>query len=137
MSRLATLKGEFSDITGAIDSIERAAVERGTDLNDTEQADVDALYARAGELKPVIEAEALKLDNVAAVSNILAKHNDAPISRAVKSHEDMSAGECPQGRICHGADSGQHISMLARAAHRNRRIGCRVGSHGLPLESPT
>ena len=93
MSRLTTLKAEFGQITESIDNIERAATERGSDLSDQEQADIDSLYARAAEIKPVIEAESAKLDNVAAVSNLLAKHSNAPVTRAAKSTEDMSAGE--------------------------------------------
>ena len=116
MSRLTTLKTEFGQITESIDNIERAATERGSDLNDQEQADVDALYARAAEIKPVIEAESAKLDNVAAVSNLLAKHSNAPVTRAAKSTEDMTAGEFLSNALKVQAGQMSHDEHVNRAA---------------------
>jgi HK97 family phage major capsid protein len=96
MSRLATLKGQFNEVKSAIEKIERAATDAGRDLNDDEQADVNALYERAAALKPQIESEDEKAGNLAAISEILAKHNDQPVRRAASvaaDGPDISAGE--------------------------------------------
>jgi HK97 family phage major capsid protein len=95
MSRLATLKASFEDAKSAIEKIERSATEANRDLTDDEQTDVDTLYARAAELKPQIEAEAAKVQNVSDVTSILAKVNGhvAPASVTRASAEPMTAGE--------------------------------------------
>jgi HK97 family phage major capsid protein len=117
MSKMNTLKAEFGQITEAIDNIERAASDRGADLTDAEQTDVDALYSRAADLKPQIEAEAAKLDNLSAVSAIVAKHGNAPVARAaVANHEEITAGEFLSNALKVQAGQMAKEEHIARAA---------------------
>lgn len=115
MSRLAALKTSFEDAKSAIEKIERSATEASRDLTDAEQADVDKLYARAAELKPQIEAEADKVQNVADVTSILSRVNGhvAPsVQRAAT--EDLTAGEFLSAALQRQA--GMDNELVQRAA---------------------
>lgn len=72
-TRLTALRTEFDSVKDAITKIERAATDRGQDVSDAEQADIDKLFERAAALKPDIEKESERQDSLTAVSAILAK----------------------------------------------------------------
>jgi hypothetical protein len=69
--RLDHLRSQFTEITNGINAIENSA--NGADLTDAQQADSDALFARAAILKPEIEIEAAKADSISATAAVLAR----------------------------------------------------------------
>ena len=96
MSKLTVLKEEFTSLKTGIEKIEAAAESAGRDLTDSEQMDVDKLYERASAIKPQIESEAEKHNNIAEVGNILDRISVPHASKnraSAPSDKEMTAGE--------------------------------------------
>lgn len=106
--RLSALRLQFDDLKAGIDNINRAAVERGTDLSEQENADLDALYNRAEALKPQIEAEAAKEQSITAVSEVLAR-----VGATAPSVNRARPAEAPE------LTAGEYFSAWFRANHED------------------
>lgn len=85
--RLTAMKAEFDKVRAGIDTIEKRATDEGRDLTDTEQADVDKLYARADELKPEIESYAERERSISSTADILARLGSTPSAPAARRNE--------------------------------------------------
>jgi HK97 family phage major capsid protein len=71
--RLVALRSEFDKVRAGIEAIEKKATDDNRDLSDSEQADSDALYARAETLRPDIESLADKERSISAVADVLSR----------------------------------------------------------------
>lgn len=96
MNKLTSLKEEFQSLKAGIEKIERAAADAGRDLTDAEQLDVDKLYERAAAIKPEIENEANKVQNMQDVGSILDRISVPNFNKnraSAPEVKEMNAGE--------------------------------------------
>ncbi len=71
--RIKALQTEFDKVRSGIETIQTKAANEGRDLTDAEQADVDTLFKRAEDLRPVIETEAEKVRGLQSTAEVLAR----------------------------------------------------------------
>lgn len=93
MARIDHLRSQFAEVRAGIDAIEGKATTEKRDLTDAEQADVDALYARADQLGPEIETEGGKVERLNAAASVLAKITPSPSAGTVI---NMRSGAAPE-----------------------------------------
>lgn len=96
MSRIATLTAEYEQATAAVKNIERAAVDAGRDLTETEEAESNVLAERAAELSEAIRKEGARLDQAQEVAAIMAKHSTGTVERAADNKEAENFAEFVQ-----------------------------------------
>lgn len=70
-ARLTALRDQFDQVRSGIDTIERTAEQRGDDLTDDEQSQVDTLYARAEQLRGELEPLAARERSLQATGDVL------------------------------------------------------------------
>src|SRR4249920_3884556 len=138
--RLDSLRRQHTEIRDGINAIEQKAASANRDLSDSESADVDALYKRAEQILPDIEAEAAKQQSMDAAASVLARV--APSTQLVTRAQppappaaELTVGEWLSLHIRAKRGDNEALELLTRAV-AGQTTGDNAGILPVPILGP-
>src|SRR4249920_4074326 len=139
--RLDSLRRQHTEIRDGINAIEQKAASANRDLTDSESADVDALYKRAEQILPDIEAEAAKQQSMDAAASVLARV--APSTQLVTRAQppaatppvELTVGEWLSLHIRAKRGDSEAVELLTRAV-AGQTTGDNAGILPVPILGP-